>query len=380
MFTLDFRTAKKIVSKEGSPVLVISEEQLVNNYWEFKRLLGSRVHVHYAVKANSHKGVLNALRDEGASFDVASYGEIQSLLSIGVDATRLVFANPVKMTEDIIRAYNVGVDAFMFDNDLEIKKLARHAPEADVILRVYVANDDAYYKLSTKFGAKPDQAVRLLNKAKKAGLNPIGLTFSSGSQTTTAKGFIEGLQVCKKLFKEAKKEGLNLKVLDMGGGYPVRYNHSVVDAKPIMNDIRKSLDELFPESAGIEIWAEPGRYICGNSAVLITSVIGKSKRNGVIWYYLDDGYYHDFSDVTFSKWKFDFLTSRRGKKHLSVLAGPSCDSFDVITRKEWLPELEMDDLLMVPSAGAYTNVLTTRFNGIDPAKIVFFKQEPVRRK
>ncbi|MFH1199737.1 MAG: type III PLP-dependent enzyme [Candidatus Micrarchaeota archaeon] len=373
MFTLDFRSAKKIVSKEGSPVLVISEQQLVSNYWEFKKYLGSRVKVHYAVKANSHKGVLNALRDEGASFDVASFGEIQSLLSMGVDATRMVFANPVKMTEDIIRAYNVGVDAFMFDNDAEINKMARYAPDADVILRVFVSNDDAYYKLSTKFGAKPDQAIRLCRKARKMGLNPIGLTFSAGCQVMSSKAYLEGISTCRKLFKEAKKEGLNFKVLDMGGGYPVAYNHSFVDPKPLMQEIRKALDEHFPESLGVEIWAEPGRFICGNAAVLITSVIGKSKRNGVIWYYLDDGYYHDLADVPFSKWKFDFLTSRRGKKHLSVLAGPSCDSFDVITRREWLPELELDDLLLVPSAGAYSNVLTTRFNGFDPAKIVFIK-------
>ncbi|MFH1107303.1 MAG: type III PLP-dependent enzyme [Candidatus Micrarchaeota archaeon] len=369
---LDFRTAKKIVSKEGSPVLVINESQLVSNYWEFKKLMGPRVKVHYSVKANSHKGVLNALRDEGSSFDVASFGEIQSLLSIGVDATRMVFANPVKMSEDIIRAYNVGVDAFMFDNDAEIKKLARHAPDSDVLLRVFVEND-AWIKLSLKFGAPAEQAIRLCRKAKKMGLNPVGLTFSAGSQALTTKGFKQGIETCRKVFREARKEGLNLSVFDLGGGYPVKYNHSVIDSKPFMQEIRRTLDENFPESMGVEIWAEPGRYLIGNAAVLITSVIGKSKRNGVIWYYLDDGAYHSLADVYYSKWKFDFITSRRGKKHLSVLAGPTCDSFDIITRREWLPELEIDDLLLVPSAGAYTSGLSSRFNGFDPAKIVFLK-------
>jgi ornithine decarboxylase len=169
--------------------------------------------------------------------------------------------------------------------------------------------------------------------------------------------------------KEAKKAGLDLNLLDIGGGLPVQYNGKQVDCMKIIEAVRDALDEHIPQN--VKIIAEPGRFIVGDAAVLLMKVVGKSKRNGVIWYYLDDGTYNSLVDVHVSKWKFEFLTSRRGKKIRSVLAGPTCDSYDVISKSEWLPELELNDLLIVPNAGAYTSALATNFNGFNPAKTVF---------
>ncbi len=366
---LDFRTAKKIAAKEGTPVLVISENRIKHNYNVFRKYM-PRVEVHYAVKANGHKGVLNILRNVGCSFDVASYSEVQYLLSIGVDATRMIFSNPVKVEKDIVRAYNVGVEWFVYDSDAEVKKLARYAPESDVVLRIAVPNENAMYKLSSKFGVDPSHAIRLLQKAKKMGLNPTGLTFNAGSHTLGAADFVQAIKLSKKVFKEARKEGLKLDTLDIGGGYPPLGDENI-DGEKILKEIYEALDEYFPKDSGVELIAEPGRFLAKDAGVLISRVIGKANRGGVRWYYLDDGVTNSLSDIHFSGWKFDYVAGRRGRKKLSVLAGPTCDSYDVISKEEWLPELEIGDLVLVPEAGAYTNGLASHYNGFEPAKIVY---------
>jgi len=366
---IDFRTAKKIAAKHGTPVIAISENRIKHNYNVFRKIM-PRVEVHYAVKANGHRGVLNILRNLGSNFDVASFAEIEYLLSIGVDATRMIFSNPVKIDQDIVRAYNVGVEWFVYDSDAEVKKLARYAPECDVVLRIAAPNENALYKLSSKFGVEPKHAIRLLRKAKNAGLNPTGLAFNAGSHTLGASDFIEAIKLSKKLFKEAKKEGITLDTLDIGGGYPP-LNDENVDSEKILYDIKEALDEYFPKDSGVELIAEPGRFLVKDAGTLITKVIGKANKNGVMWYYLDDGMTNSLADIHFSGWKFDFVASRRGRKRLSVLAGPTCDSYDVISKEEWLPELEIDDLIMVAEAGTYTNGLASHYNGFEPAKIIY---------
>ena len=365
---IDFRTAKKIAAKHGTPVIAISENRIKHNYNTFKKYM-PRVEVHYAVKANGHRGVLNILRNCGSNFDVASFAEIEYLLSIGVDATRMIYSNPVKMEQDIVRAYNVGVEWFVYDSDAELKKLARYAPESEVVLRVTAPNNHTMYKLSSKFGTDPKHAIRLLLKAKKLGLNPTGLTFNAGSHTLGATDYIEGIKMCKKLFKEAKKEGITLDTLDIGGGYPPLGDENV-DSQTILQEIYEALEEYFPKETGVELIAEPGRFLVMDAGTIITKVIGKANRDGVMWYYLDDGTTNSLTDIKFSGWKFDFVVSRRGRKKLSVLAGPTCDSFDVISKEEWLPEMEVGDLVLVPIAGTYTNGLASRYNGFEPAKSV----------
>ncbi len=308
---------------------LLLDYKIKENYNTLKKMW-KRVSIHYAVKANPHKGVLNILREEGSDFDVASYHEIQALLSIGVDATKMVYANPIKASQDIVRAYNIGIDNFVFDNDAELQKLARYASGAGVLLRLYVSSESAYYKLSAKFGAPENQAIRLLKKAKKLGLNPKGIAFHVGSQNPNPDEFVNAIVKSSKIMREAKKSGLEWQMLDLGGGLPVQYNGKKVDCFKILEAVRDALDKHVPQS--VEVIAEPGRFIVGDAAVLLTRVVGKSKRNGVIWYYLDDVTYGSFLYVHVSKWKFEFFTSRRGKKIRSVLAGPTCDSYDVITK------------------------------------------------
>jgi len=371
---IDFRKAKKLVAQHDSPLMVISKSRIRQNYHTLKKCM-PRAEIHYAMKANPHKGILNILREEGSDFDVASYNEIKMLLDIEVDSTNMIYANPVKSIPDLVRAYNVGVEKFVFDNDVELQKMARYAPESDVLLRLAASGDDAYYKLSTKFGAQQKDAIRLLKKAKKLGLDPVGICFNVGCQVTRSDGYIQAIQSAMKVFKEAKKNGIDLQVLDIGGGFPVRYGHKKTDmgngfdAKQIITEVNAAIEEHVPEH--IKIIAEPGRFIIGDAAVLIMRVIGLSKRKGVIWYYVDDGYYHSYSDMHASDWKFDFIPQSKGRKLRSVLAGPTCDSFDVIAKSIWLPELELGELIMSPNMGAYTSGMASWFNGFPPAKTVF---------
>lgn len=369
---LNFRQAKKLVAKHGSPLLVISESRIKNNYNTLKRILDG-ITVHYPLKSAGHKGILNILRNLGAHFDVASFGEIQSLLDLGVDATRMLYSNPVRSPQDTARAYNVGVETFVYDNDACLRVMSRYAPESDVMLRVAVSNNNAYYKLSTKFGCQKKDALRLLRKAKNLGLNPVGLAFNCGSQSYGSSDYVEAIGICKNIFKEAKKDGIHLKALDIGGGFPCRQSDRPLpkSAESIMTDVRNALDEHFPKSMGVEWIVEPGRYTISDAGVLITRILGKSKRNKVIWYYLDDGAAHDLADTKFSGWDWTFQVPRKGKKIRSVLAGPTCDSFDVITKNQWLPELELYDVIMVPNAGAYTSGLASNYNGFQPAEVVF---------
>ncbi len=371
---IDFRQAKKLVAQHDSPLMVISKSRIRQNYHTLKKAM-PRAEIHYAMKANPHKGILNILREEGSDFDVASYNEIKMLLDIEVDSTNMIYANPVKSIPDLVRAYNVGVEKFVFDNDVELQKMARYAPESDVLLRLAASGDDAYYKLSTKFGAQSKDAIRLLKKAKKLGLDPVGICFNVGCQVTRSDGYIQAIQSAMKVFKEAKKNGIDLQILDIGGGFPVRYGHKKTDmgngfdAKQIITEVNAGIEQYVPEH--IKIIAEPGRFIIGDAAVLIMRVIGLSKRKGVIWYYVDDGYYHSYSDMHASDWKFDFIPQSKGRKLRSVLAGPTCDSFDVIAKSIWLPELELGELIMSPNMGAYTSGMASNFNGFPPAKTVF---------
>ena len=372
---MNFRLAKKLVAKHGSPLLVINEARIKNNYATLKKILDG-VTVHYPVKVAGHKGILAILKNRGSHFDVASYGEIKSLLDLNVDATRMLHSNPVRSTEDTARAYNLGVEKFVYDNDCCLKVLSRYASESDVMLRVSVPNEHAYYKLSTKFGCQPRDALRLLKKAKKLGLNPVGIAFNAGGFNHSSEDYIQAIELSKKIFTEAKNNGIKLDSLDIGGGFPARNCDRPMpkSAEEILYEVRIALDKHFPSSTGIERIVEPGRFMVSDAGTLVMRVLGKSKRKGAIWYYMDDGTAQDLADTKFSGWDWKFLVPRKGKKIRTVLAGPTCDSFDVISRNEWFPELELNDLIMVQNAGAYTTVLASRYNGMQGAEFVYINE------
>lgn len=368
-FKLTRPAVELLAENYGTPLLVLSLAQVRANY-DFLAEHLPGVKLHYAVKANPDERLVQTLAEAGSSFDVASDGEMLDLAAMGVSPDRIIYANPVKTANGLAVARRTGVYKFTFDSENEIARIARVIPGGTVLLRVRVDNPDALVDLNKKFGAHPDEVLRLLTIAKQQGLDVAGLCFHVGSQSTNAKAYTDALKICRRLFDDAAKAGFNLRILDIGGGFPIPTPYEAVDVAAMTAKISKSLAENFPAT---EIWAEPGRFICGTSVNLITRVIGSQVRNNEQWYFLDEGLYGTFSGVIFDHWDFELQASRSGKQIPATFAGPSCDSLDVMFHDKLTVALAVDDLLLVPNCGAYTSASATVFNGFAKAPIVIWE-------
>ncbi len=369
IFTLSKVEVGKLAQEYGSPLLVISLEQIEKNYM-FLRTHLPRVRLFYAIKANPNTRILERMITMGSSFDVASDGEINLLHAMGVEGERMIYANPIKRPAGLTACKMTGVSKMTFDNAAEIHKIAGALPGATVLLRLRIDNSSAHVDLNKKFGADKKDALALIKEAKAAGLDMAGISFHVGSQTCYADPYLRALDLVRELFDEAKKAGIELRIVDIGGGMPIPEPKVRFNLEAILEQINARLDEDFPET---EIWAEPGRYMCGTAVNLITSVIGVAERGGQPWYYLDEGLYGTFSGVIFDQWDFTLRSFKKGKRIRATFAGPSCDSLDIMFRGKLTTELEMNDLLLVPACGAYTSASATNFNGFAKARVIIWE-------
>lgn len=368
-FRLNKEETEALAQEYGTPLLVLSLEQIEKNY----RLLRThlpRVKVFYAIKANPHRRILELMRDLGSNFDVASDGEIMELSSLGVDGSRMIYANPMKTVNGLRACRNAGVGKMTFDSAGEIDKMARECPGATVLLRIRIDNSSAHVDLNKKFGAAREQVLELLLKARDAGLDAAGIAFHVGSQTTSADPYLYALDIAREIFEEAAAAGMQLRIMDIGGGFPIPEPKVRFNLQEMLNQINARLDEDFP---GVEIWAEPGRFICGTAVNLITSVIGVTERGGQPWYFLDEGLYGTFSGVLFDQWDFKLISFKEGEQVAATFAGPSCDSLDIMFRGKMTVRQEEGDLILVPICGAYTSASATTFNGFSKANFVVWE-------
>ena len=368
-FRLNKEETEALAQEYGTPLLVLSLEQIEKNY----RLLRThlpRVKVFYAIKANPHMRILELMRDLGSNFDVASDGEIMELSSLGVDGGRMIYANPMKTVNGLRACRNAGVGKMTFDSAGEIDKMARECPGATVLLRIRIDNSSAHVDLNKKFGAAREQALELLLKARDAGLDAAGIAFHVGSQTTSADPYLYALDIAREIFEEAAAAGMQLRIMDIGGGFPIPEPKVRFNLQEMLNQINARLDEDFP---GVEIWAEPGRFICGTAVNLITSVIGVTERGGQPWYFLDEGLYGTFSGVLFDQWDFKLISFKEGEQVAATFAGPSCDSLDIMFRGKMTVRQKEGDLILVPICGAYTSASATTFNGFSKANFVIWE-------
>ena len=368
-FRLNKEETEALAQEYGTPLLVLSLEQIEKNY----RLLRThlpRVKVFYAIKANPHRRILELMRDLGSNFDVASDGEIMELSSLGVDGSRMIYANPMKTVNGLRACRNAGVGKMTFDSAGEIDKMARECPGATVLLRIRIDNSSAHVDLNKKFGAAREQALELLLKARDAGLDAAGIAFHVGSQTTSADPYLYALDIAREIFEEAAAAGMQLRIMDIGGGFPIPEPKVRFNLQEMLNQINARLDEDFP---GVEIWSEPGRFICGTAVNLITSVIGVTERGGQPWYFLDEGLYGTFSGVLFDQWDFKLISFKEGEQVAATFAGPSCDSLDIMFRGKMTVRQEEGDLILVPICGAYTSASATTFNGFSKANFVVWE-------
>ncbi len=359
---------RNLVKRHGTPVAAISRSALRRQIARFREAM-PRVEPFYAIKANPHPEILKTFVAARAGFDVASVGEMQAVLAAGAKPEQVIYANTIKPGPSMEEAMAAGVNLMTFDSEYELDKIAEYAPGARVLARVKVPNIGSVVELSLKFGCEPADTLPLLIKAHQLGLKPTGMSFHVGSQCTHLGNYIQALELAAIILRDAKLKQLPLEILDIGGGFPIPHFDWEEDpfdeaAQAVSNEI----DRLFDPS--LRIIAEPGRFLVGPAATLIMRVIGKAIRENKHWYYLDDGVYGALSGMIFDHAKYQFKVTRKGRTQLSTLAGPTCDSLDIISRGEQIPELEVGDIVYVENVGAYSTASATSFNGIPPAKVV----------
>ncbi len=362
------RALRRLVQEHGSPVMAISRAALKNQVRRFRTQL-PRVQPFYAIKANPHPEVLKTFVACGTGFDVASIAEMDAVLAAGAKPTQIVYANTIKPVESIRGAVERGVGLMTFDSEYELAKIAEHAPGSRVLARIKVPNIGSVVELSLKFGADPSDAMELLIKAHRLGLKPTGVSFHVGSQCTQRENYIQALELASILFRDARLKQIPLDILDIGGGFPIRHFDNEEDLfDSTSRAITQEIERLFDQN--VRFMAEPGRFFAGPAATLVMRVIGKAIRENKHWYYLDDGVYGTLSGMIFDHAKYQFKVTRTGRTQLSTIAGPTCDSLDIIARGEEMPELELGDIVYVENCGAYSSASATSFNGLAPAKIV----------
>jgi len=326
------------------------------------------VEIFYAVKANNHADILRTLQDNGGHFDISSVRELEDVLRIGGKAADVIHTNPIKSLPEFDRAVEGGVRTFVADNIAELDKFARYGDRAGVLVRFKTTPGGAAVNLSYKFGAEVDEVPALLDKIIDLNIPFRGFCFHVGSQCTKSSQYTAAVKTAARLIEVARKKGLTTEILDIGGGFPVRYMRAVPAIETIGAAITQALRRYIPSD--IRIICEPGRFISGEAVTLVASVIGTSVRNGVKWYYIDDGLYGSFSGRLFDGCSYEVLTNRNTKWERAVLAGPTCDSFDVIYNDCLMPPLTIGDMLIFPAMGAYCSVSATDFNGLGRSRVI----------
>ena len=342
-----------------TPALVIDRELIKARYREFRTEFGSAA-VYYALKANPHPGIVGLLQGIGCEFEISSQGELDSLLRLGVPVQNIISSNPVKEPSFISSAYASGIDVFAFDSQDEVEKLSRLASGSKVYVRLSVPNEGSEWPLSRKFGVETEDAARLLLEAERKGLRPWGIAFHVGSQCTLPGTWAKAIEKSKAVWALAADKGIQLRALNVGGGFPIRYTRPVPSIAEVARVVRQSLSESFP--ADVDIIVAPGRALVGDAGTLVATVVSKAERDTERWLYLDVGVFNGLMEAV-GGMKYAMLTDRATQARSWVLAGPSCDSFDVVSTEVQLPEMETGDRVYILGAGAYTTAYASEFDG-----------------
>ncbi|MGK0297343.1 MAG: ornithine decarboxylase [Gammaproteobacteria bacterium] len=358
---------ENLVKQYGSPLLILDCNTLRNQYRRLKNSLPT-VDLYFAIKSLPNDTVINVLHKEGCHFDIATQGEVLLLEENHVPAKKTIHTHPIKRDIDIRSTLRFGCTTFVVDNEFELDKFVRYKERVGLLLRLSFPNPNAVVNLSKKFGLSVDQAPSFINRAEKLGIHIKGISFHVGSQSKIYQSHVDAITKCMEIIEANRQtHEVPMSILDIGGGFPINYDGTDIDieefCKPI-NDIIETLPK------NIKVIAEPGRYISGPAMTCITSVIGKANRDGIPWYYLDDGVYNSFSGQIFDHAIYPISSVRKGEPRTSVLAGPTCDSIDVISENIELPDLDIGDLLVAPMMGAYTSATATEFNSLPRAHII----------
>lgn len=356
----------------ATPCLVLDVDRVEQNYGRLKAVM-PLARVYYAVKANPAAPILDRLTTLGSSFDAASWEEIQLCLEAGARPADISFGNTVKKESAIKAAFAAGVTMFAFDSEPELKKLARAAPGARVYCRILVENKGAEWPLSRKFGCEAEMAKGLMLKAAGWGLDPYGISFHVGSQQTQTSAYEAAIARVAMIFSDLKDAGINLRMVNLGGGYPVRYRAEVPEIDQFGDAIMGAMVTHFGNALP-EMVIEPGRFMVGDAGVVSAEVVlvsRKAEDDPVRWVYLDIGRFGGLAETEGESIRYEFRTPHDGAEEGPVtIAGPTCDSTDTLYEKSnyRLPmALDAGDLVQLLSTGAYvTTYASQAFNGFRP--------------
>jgi ornithine decarboxylase len=360
--------------RDEGPCLVVDLEVVRENYLAFAKALPD-TRVFYAVKANPAPEILKLIADLGSSFDTASTGEIDLVLAAGATADRISFGNTIKKERDIARAYELGVRLFAADSEAEVEKIARAAPGSKVFCRILCDGSGAEWPLSRKFGCVPEKAPRVLEHAHRLGLVAHGISFHVGSQQNDVKDWDKALAAAGAIFRDMSERGINLQMVNLGGGFPAKYLKEVpkvqVYGRAIFKALRKHFGNRIPETI-----IEPGRGLVGDAGMIEAEVVLISKKaddDNVRWVYLDIGKFGGLAETMEEAIRYPIRTPKDGGETAPcIIAGPTCDSADVLYEKTPYPlpvSLAIGDKVLIEAAGAYTTTYSSvAFNGFPPLK------------
>jgi ornithine decarboxylase len=359
---------RRLVYEFGSPLLVVDCERVRAQYRKLAKALPG-VDLHYALKPLPHAAAVHSVIGAGGWLDLATSGEVQLASQLGAAPERCIHTHPIKTERDIRNALHFGVRTFVADNADEVRKFARFTARAELLLRISFRAAGAMCDLSRKFGCDPEDVLSLARLAADLGIQVRGLSFHVGSQAPDSAKHVEAIGACARLLAAARRERLGiLNTLDIGGGFPIPYDKKILDIGRFCAPIRRALAKL---PRRVRIIAEPGRFIVGPAAIGVSSVMGRARREGRWWYYLDDGLYGSYSGQVYDHARYPVEALRTVGEHMPcVLAGPTCDSIDVIAENVMLPQLKAGDLIIGRSMGAYTWASASEFNFFPKATVI----------
>lgn len=361
------------VNSYSGPILFIDPEVARIKVKRFQAAM-PRVAVNYAIKSNPHPSILRAVAVCNGSFDVASLVETQDVLThTSIEATRLVYSNPIRPERYLVESSQLGVQWYVIDSLHELIKVTKTVKNPQVYIRLEVPNDQAAFPLAGKFGISLNDAPKLVDYCADHNVALRGVSFHVGSQTTNTQSWVTGIKLAKQLFHYMEYKGLHPDFLNLGGGFPAKYDRpldvSIEQIGQAINDEIADLPEYF------RIIAEPGRYVCAEACHLLAQVISTNVRDNLMWAYLDTGVFHGIIEASIGDFAYHTETVSEKPRVKYTLAGPTCDSLDVVSKNIYLPHNLTDgDFVVFQNAGAYSITYATNFNGFPAPKVVVLEE------
>ncbi len=373
-----FEQIKKFTEKLPTPALVVDLDLIRAKYLELQASL-PLAKIFYAMKANPMDEVIMLLANLGSNFDIASRYELDQMLRLGIDPSRISYGNTIKKKSDIRYFYEHGVRLFATDSENDLKNIADYAPGARIFFRILTEGTGADWPLSRKFGSHPDTIYHLILQAAGLGLNPWGISFHVGSQQRDIGQWDDAVARCKYLFDAVAEEGIELKMINIGGGFPANYVDPTFSVKEYAEEIMRFIQEDFGDHIP-DIILEPGRSLVADAGIIVSEVVNvsrKSKNNLYQWVFLDIGKFGGLIETIDESIKFPIYFPKEGLAEEVILAGPTCDSMDILYEhyRYHMPEgIVPGDRVYIFTTGAYTQSYSSvNFNGFPPLKAVVYR-------